>query len=977
MADSDRKVQIDESNHSAFVKASDDAFAKEMALYEQFFNKITQHAKNHRHITLNNLEAVEERLAALKDKASNLKDSIFYHDETVIVDRQKIIAETEENVHDHNELLLDFDRFAANDLLDTIDYLNKALIQVKMTFFETYQKHYLGMIADSDLYFSFFHEKSEDFQAILDRHQEEVMELFLSLDQEITHMDDELSVLTQKKNKLVQVIDQFYNQEMKNFLDNQSMFSPEIDMTSIDIQAIVSDKINQFNTLKVHMEELNTKIIQHLRQDYERLHEQVLNRLCKRKANAISNTITFFDDPESELIELKKQIVSADKENDRKKLKQLLDIYSRVKDYRKIHSRCIRKTERMLKHQKRMKNRWIHEYLLDSSRIIHDLENTLLLYRSLMSHDTFLAQVVGDHSSSIIKDELNHLSLLSMNKELKTNINYDIESQNIKSKINEIEMQLIYLVKKQLLLQEVELLDLIKDIQLAMLDRSNDLYQRKQVILKERYLIDRLETAMNYHLDYMRETDTINRKWNSEVLEKLIIDIRTRETHNIHVVDATAKVKLALKEYDIKALHFKTMYENELNYLVMQSSRVEEETKIHHEFVLTTYLNQMRFASESIELANKEYRLRVEAILKAVDTERSYYEEIIQHAIHKYDERLKIHENDYQARLYQHSHLLSETEDVKIHKILNKEIEKARKAYQIGTERILTEQREDVSMQQAKRKLRELDAHLDDALKDAEIIRDDTIAEMNAQYQYAKEHYEVLKPYLDQKVNILDPTFYTALESLNKRYQYKLKMAEIELDDASSQLIEEYLAVYFSHVPEVDRPGYIALAIQLNDSRQAARDKYAMKMQNLENAYQAELHDFSEEVERMNQSILEKKKAVLLQRDSVMQTIHLELESVDNEVLLEQNAHQVAHQKQIRALTDEYQSTLTSNRVLRESLRSDFAKVVSSYEPYIRLAKKNRDIQDIFREVNRLSKRRAKKDRNALIAKYRKEPYIK
>ncbi|NLF48708.1 MAG: hypothetical protein GX582_03575, partial [Acholeplasmataceae bacterium] len=246
-----------------------------------------------------------------------------------------------------------------------------------------------------------------------------------------------------------------------------------------------------------------------------------------------------------------------------------------------------------------------------------------------------------------------------------------------------------------------------------------------------------------------------------------------------------------------------------------------------------------------------------------------------------------------------------------------------------------------------------------------------------AQYQYAKEHYEVLKPYLDQKVNILDPTFYTALESLNKRYQYKLKMAEIELDDASSQLIEEYLAVYFSHVPEVDRPGYIALAIQLNDSRQAARDKYAMKMQNLENAYQAELHDFSEEVERMNQSILEKKKAVLLQRDSVMQTIHLELESVDNEVLLEQNAHQVAHQKQIRALTDEYQSTLTSNRVLRESLRSDFAKVVSSYEPYIRLAKKNRDIQDIFREVNRLSKRRAKKDRNALIAKYRKEPYIK
>lgn len=976
MAESDRKIQVDESNHSAFVKASSDAFNKEMALYEQFFDKITQHAKTHRHITLNNLEAVEERLAALKDKASNLKDSIFFHDETVIVDRQKIIAETEENVHDHNELLLDFDRFAANDLLDTIDYLNKALIQVKMSFFETYQRHYQGMIADSDLFFSFFHEKSEDFQAILDRHQEEVMELFLSLDEEITQMDNNLSALTQKKNKLVQIIDQFYNQEMKNFLDNQLMFSPESDMTSIDIQAIVSDKINQFNILKAHLEELNSKITRHLRHDYERLHEQVLNRLCKRKANAISGSVTFFDDPESAVIELKKQIVAADKENDRKKLKQLMEIYFQVKDYHKLHSRCIRKTERMLKHQKRMKNLWIREYLLDSSRIIHDLEKTLLLYRSLMSHDTFLAQVVGDHSSSIIKDELNHLSLLSMNKELKTNINYDIESQNIKSKINEIEMQLVYLVKKQLLLQEVELLDLIKDIQLAMLDRTNDLYQRKQAILKERYLIDRLETAMNYHLDYMRETDAINRKWNSEVLDKLINDIRTRETHNIHVVDATANVKLALKEYDIKALHFKTMYENELNYLVMQSSRVEEETKIHHEFVLSTYLNQMRFASESIELANKEYRLRVEAIMKAVDTERSYYEDIIHNSERKYEQRMKIHENDYQAKLYQHTHLLSETEDEKIHKILNKEIEKARKAYQIGLDRIQAEQHEDLSVQQAKRKLRELDSHLEDALKDAEIIRDDTISEMTAQYHYAKEHYEVLKPYLDQKVNILDPTFYTALESLNKRYHYKLKVAEVELDEASRQLIDEYLSVYFTNVPEIDRPGYIATAIYLNDARQAARDKYADNMQKLENAYQAELRDFSADLQTMNQLVLEQKNAVIFKRDSVMQTIHTELDLVDNDYLLQQKTHQTTHQEQIRSLTNEYQNTLTSNKALRESLRANFAKVVASYQPYIRLAKKNRDIQDIFRMVNRLSKSRAKKDRAAIIAKARKEPYI-
>jgi hypothetical protein len=976
MAESDQKIQKNESNRSDFIKQSSDAFTREMALYDQFYEKITQHAKTHRHITLNNLEAVEERLAALKDKATNLKDSIFYHDETVIVDRQKIIAETEANVHGHNELLLDFDRFAANDLLDTIDYLNKALIQVKMNFFDTYQNSYLGMIADSDLFYSFFHEKSEEFQAVLDRHQVEVMDLFLSLDNEITHMDNELAKITQKKNRLVQTIEQFYSQEMKNFLDNQLMFSAESDYTSIDIQAIVSDKINQFNTLKSHLEDLNIKIINHLRQDYTRLHDQVLARLCKRKANAIVGSTNFFDNPEKTLTELKQEIVLADKEHDRKKLSQLVDIYLQVKDYRQLRNHCIRRTEHMLKRQKRMKNLWIREYLIESNRIIHDLEKTLLLYRSLMSHDPFLAQVIGDRSSTIIKDELNHLSLLSMNKELRTNINYDIESLNIKGKINEIEMQLIYQVKKQLLLQEVELLDLVKEIQLAMLDRKENLYCRKQEILKERYLIDRLETAMNYHLDYMHETDTINRKWNSEVLERLINDIRAKETHHIHVVDATAKVKLALKEYDIKALHFKTMYENELNYLVMQSSRVEQETMIHHEFILTTYLNQMRFSTEQIELANKEYQLRIEAIMKAVDTERGYYEDIIYNSIRKYDQRLKVLENEYQAKLYHNSHLLAETDDEKIHKILNKEIEKSQKAYQIGRTGIVAEQDDDSQIAQAKRKLRELDGHLEDALKDAQVIRDDTVAEMADQYRYAKEHYDALKPYLDQKINILDPTFYNGLESLNKRYQYKLKMAEAELDEASNQLIQDYLAVYFTSTPEIDRPAYINQANELNDARLSARNKYAEKMQKLENAFQAELDDFHNDLEQIHQATSQQKTSVIAKRDPVLQSIQIELDAIDNQYLLQQKNHQIAHQDQIRSLTDEYQTTLTSNRVLRESLRSDFAKIVTSYKPYIRLARKNRDIQDVFHRVEKLSAARYRKDRKDILAKSRKKPYL-
>ncbi|MBN2503878.1 MAG: hypothetical protein JXB20_00870, partial [Bacilli bacterium] len=146
MGDSDRKLTKDLNNKQTYVDASGAAFQKELALFERFFDKITKQARNHRQIALNNLEEVEERLKKLQEEAISLKDSIFYHEETVIVDRQEIIAKTEGEVHLHNSLLLDNDRFQADDILSTIDYLNKALIQVKIDFFETFSNHYLKTI---------------------------------------------------------------------------------------------------------------------------------------------------------------------------------------------------------------------------------------------------------------------------------------------------------------------------------------------------------------------------------------------------------------------------------------------------------------------------------------------------------------------------------------------------------------------------------------------------------------------------------------------------------------------------------------------------------------------------------------------------------------------------------------------------------------------------------------------------------------
>ena len=182
---------------------------------------------------------------------------------------------------------------------------------------------------------------------------------------------------------------------------------------------------------------------------------------------------------------------------------------------------------------------------------------------------------------------------------------------------------------------------------------------------------------------------------------------------------------------------------------------------------------------------------------------------------------------------------------------MNKDLEKLRKGYEASQIQILEALEKDQKIIQTKRRLRDLDAHLEDALKDAETLRDDTIQEMKEQYTFAKDRYDALKPYLDQKVNILDPTFYQTLESINKRLRYKLKTAEIELENETQALLDEYVKIYFMEMPDSDNAALRMKIDELSTARDNASEAYAEKMNLLEEAFQAELEAYKQEIKSM------------------------------------------------------------------------------------------------------------------------------
>lgn len=977
MAKSDKNLQAELDNSKTYSESVKNAFHEEMKLYEDFYAKITHHATTHRQITFNNLAEIKEKLEKLKTEAKSIKDSLFYHEEYEIVDRQEIIATTENGTHRQNESFLEYHYQDKADILNSLDYLNKALIQTRTSFFESYQRYYLKNIFENESFFNYFLDASKEFNEILDRHQSEILELFLRLDEEIKNMDNSISQIIKRKNRTVSKSNRFFEEEMKNFIDNQLLFSAESDPTSIDIQALISDKIHQFETIKSHIAEEDKKISSMFRRDYQELYQQVLARQLTQKSNLISEKLSFFDDPESSLKELKMRILSAKEQGNNIALKDAINLYQKAKKHLEIRKQAEKKSAKLIINVETDKRSLLKEYRISTNRILMELERYLDLFQSLMNKDTFLAQAIGDYSSKIIKDELNRLSILQLNKELKTNINYDIESLKIKSKINEIELEMTYVVKKQMVLQEIELLDTIAQAQQFLLYNKAKFVRSQLDIKKDAWSIGRLEKAMNVHLDYLHATSNISRTIQSQFFDKVIRQIRSEETHHIHVQAAASKVKLVLKEFDIKALHFKTMMENEMAYIVMQSSRVNEENLIHHEFILTTYQNQMRFSKEQIELADNEYRLRVEAIQRTINEEKTYFEDLIRNKMRGYEKTRKQVEDEYESKLYQNRNVYSQTEDSKIHKILDKEAKVLKKNHDEFMSKWLKDMTKDPVVESAKRRIRELQEDFIDAMEDALSLRDETLLQMADIYEDAKSHYHVLKPFLDNKMNVLDPEFYHAVERINKRFSYKLKLAEAILDEESKGLLEEYLKVYFEPQELVEVASYEPLLTQLTTAREEERTKYEQKMQQIEDEFKADMSLLDQEEIKFDESMILIEQAQKFKFDTTKKQLETDADNISTEYEAAKQNHNAKRNSSIQTLTTEYETALIKNRKYIESLSLDFSKLLGIYEPYIKTQKKDPLIRKILSGNHKTYRKRLKKSEKQIISESKSIQFIK
>ncbi len=948
---------------------------KEQKLFDDFHESIQQHAKSHKQTTLNNLHEAEQSLSELKQKAELLKDSVFYHEETVIVDRQAIISETEDKIHDENRNILHYEYNQAGERIDSLDYLNKAMIQVKYNFFERFKDLYTNQILDYKDLYQFFWEKASEFDETLNHYQEEILRSFQELDKEITDMDDRISLLIQQKNSKLNDVNAFYRQEMDFFMDNQFTFSLDIDPSSPAMKSMIADKIAQLDTFKQHLMDQEEKVKGILHQEYLELYEKTLDRFKKRRGNELFDNVDFFYNPQVYIKQYQEEIAEAEDQGF-VTLKTLINRYNKAIRYPKELHDLEKKSRHITRDFLEMKKGIFLEYQKENHNLIFQMEKYYKLYIELLKIDPFLAQIIGDNSTKIIKDEINFLSILQMNKEHRINVNFDIKTLKLKQQINEVESKLAYQSEKLMIEQDIDILNTLRDIQLFFSENQGNSALIYNSLSKEKLLIERLETAINYHLEYLVKESNLNRKFLSMITQMLESHIRDQESHNIKVVDAASKIKLALKEYDILALHYTTLYENEKRFLVLQSNRVNEESKINNEFILTTFENQMRFSSEQLMLANDEYKLRVESIMKAFDEERQYYTDIVKHRIKSYQDREKNISDEYQAKLYYDSFMIQEIEDTKQIKVYEKQIEQNKKVHDNLITSIEQQIANDKVISDARRRLRELDAHLEIALRDAETIRNDTIEEMTQLYEDAKNRFESLKPYLENKVNVLDPTFYRSLERIKERHNQKIRAAEKDLDEATKELIQDYLVVFFEEQPQIEKDLYLSQIEQLQDERNLLKEEYSKNIEKVEFKHSVKMKDLDKELVGIYNNIDHLRSTVLKSSEKEINQKRLELDALEKRYQVNDQKQTTSFQTEIQNLTQEYNNSLIENQRYYTSLSTAFDKILKTYYPYLKAAQNNKVIKQVVKtNEKRMEKRRAKETKD-LVRKSKLANYI-
>ncbi len=823
MAENNHDLNTIEDSMKQYRESSKQKNKNTLASFESFYATIKKHTADHRHITLNNLKDIETRIREMHEKANRMKKTYFLHDEETIIDRQRVFEQTEERIRKENMDLLKVNASSADEGIQDLHALKSMLKDEENAFFEAFETTYLNSVTDKENMFNDYTDIAKQIDDVIEEHKESIFELFEETNQKIKKLDQSISQIIQEKNQRKNIIRQFISQRKKRYsAENVSFLEPN--PTSSELNDIRRRKQNESQRyMKAFASEKNN-----IKKRFETRLKKIYNRQLKKKLQETAekhfSDTRFFDDPPSKIRHLKRRIAEADRDKDKRTTGNLIKKLKKQSKWKSIKEKTIKEHNIAFVTTYKQYQTYYGRYLEKKHDRAHQVKMNLALFEELLEVDSFLAQIIAEQSTHIIHEELKWFDSHRLEREFQADIKSEIGILTTKNQINHLELTLTSSVKQHMIDQQLDINDVIVTMFESETNQKIKSLRHRESIEKEQIKLSKWIDSLTANVNHLNAKINLNRQMQNKINTLTTDDIRMERKQNVQYNDTKTEIERSLKKYDIETLGFKTLMENELNFLVMQASRADREETIHHEFILNTYKNRIRFAKDEFENADNEYELKINALLHAFDEEKNYHLEAIDRILETYDKKRRQIVETYEEFYYRQAHLLDQTKRSSIKRQLKREITEKKQKMETDLDNLSQKRLNDEELNRLEDKLKSLKTHYKKAFDDALETRDETKAKMKEIYDDAKERLETLEPYLKNMINPLDTLFFEQLDNLNKRYQSRLKKAEQHLDASTDALIEAYRKVHMT--PNSDK---MSASKKTDELRRLLKEKDRLK----------------------------------------------------------------------------------------------------------------------------------------------------
>ncbi|QWC00645.1 hypothetical protein KHQ88_03490 [Mycoplasmatota bacterium] len=910
----------DNYNTKNYKEKYDKSSQDELSFFANFHHNIEETIHSNRQITINNLNSIHESLNSIRQKTKQMTDKIINHDEDMIIQKQKVIRNALVDIHKNNVSILNFESDKIKDRVFSIDYLHNQLINENLDYYKTYKFFFdstIDIINDNN---SYLKNKNQTMNYVIEKHFKEITDEFNNIDHKISDIDETIKNLISTKSHKEDILDEFFDIEIKNLIESQINFSTNEDPYSSEIQKMTHEKERQYNQYSEFL-----------------LHQE--NRL---KNQLIEEIETKYN-----------------------------DLYHRKYKLNHNQSKAEKYAHKKIKTLIRDKKNILFQFKENNLNALLTLDKSLKLYLNLYKTDPFLAQLYSDKGASIIHKEIEFTRLYKMNKALKYHIYFTYKLVQLNHQIKTYEYQLVHFIESKFASQELDVLNIIKDIHSYLLDSQAQIDSAKVVLKRDKQYIVFLNELINEYVDYHSKIENLNRKFLSEFSNQLNQNVYKKSDIDTEIINASSDIRLALKESEVETLHYKTLFEHEKRMLLIQQKRIESETEINYKLISETYLNQMRFAKEQIKLADDDLKMRLTSIVHNIDNERIHFYDMITHEVKLKEDASNHNFFKYQKDVYDIIHAIENTNDLSLIKKLEKELKIVKNSYHQEINHIISKYRNNEKIQLYQKRLDELDMYLEDSYHAASEIHDETIREMDEIYRYSQAKYQEFIDSVDKSAHPLDDFLYESLQKSKKRLHEKLKYAEITLDTKIGHLLENYKTLYFKLKYEVNSSEIVKLLDAYQKDKEEIKNTYHHQLSNINEKYFMTIDSLNNQIRHIQVDYEALKNNVISEKNSIIKNKINEInhsDTVFNEFIKKTNKK---NKETLNKLLETYLSNIELNSQFYDELQNDYSQLVDSFGDYIKYSKKTPNIKKVIHHTLRLHKKE-KRRKHKLLKKEKK-----